>query len=53
MRWIHAIVLVSVLLSTRFAASQDRRNIFHGSEIPSAGYADMPLVVTLNDGSWL
>ncbi len=53
MRWIHAIVLVSVLLSTRYAASQDRRNIFHGSEIPSAGYADMPLVVTLNDGSWL
>ncbi|RNC82268.1 MAG: exo-alpha-sialidase [Phycisphaera sp.] len=53
MRWVHAIVLVTALVSTGLSAAQDWRNIYHGNEIPSAGYVDMPLVVTLNDGSWL
>lgn len=53
MRWIHAILLSSALFSTRLTDAQDWRNIYHGEEIPSGGYADMPLVVTLNDGSWL
>jgi len=35
------------------AGAQDQRNIETGREIPAEGYADMPLVVTLNDGSWL
>ncbi len=35
------------------AGAQDWRNIETGHEIPAEGYADMPLVVTLNDASWL
>lgn len=41
------------ILGTAGAAAQDARNIAHGREIPSMGYADMPLVVMLNDGAWL
>ncbi|MEW6358565.1 MAG: LamG-like jellyroll fold domain-containing protein [Planctomycetota bacterium] len=31
----------------------DPRNIVHGREIPSEGYADQPYVVINDDGSWL
>ncbi|GAB5496251.1 MAG: hypothetical protein Phyf2KO_13310 [Phycisphaerales bacterium] len=50
---LHSFIALLLAALTGAAFSQDRRNIYHGSEIPSAGYADMPLVVTLNDGSWL
>lgn len=45
------IALLSLLCSA--SGAQDWRNIETGLEIPAEGYADMPLVVTLNDGSWL
>lgn len=46
---------IALLLGLLCAAcgAQDWRNIETGLEIPAEGYADMPLVVTLNDGSWL
>lgn len=44
---------LSLWLLVTSAGAQDRRNIETGQEIPAEGYADMPLVVTLSDGSWL
>ena len=42
-----------LILLAATARAQDPRDIETGSEIPAEGYADMPLVVTLSDGSWL
>ncbi len=50
-RWTALCFFLWVLVAS--TGAQDWRNIETGLEIPTEGYADMPLVVTLNDGSWL